>query len=136
MKHVVTAEDVRLLAESGERELMLREHTLLTDAARDAARVLGVRLVEGSTHSTAAPGSVAPPARPGVGGLPTPAISGMSRDLGRGQTPGSDPGPNVRSDPGLRTPADGLAKRNRGRSARARDRGVESRGLKGSDPGV
>ncbi len=91
MKQVVTAEDVRLLAESGERELMLREHTLLTDAARDAARALGVRLVEGSTHSTAAPGPVALPARPGVGGLPTPAIAGMYRDVNRGQTPGSDP---------------------------------------------
>ena len=95
MKQVVTAEDVRLLAESGERELMLREHTLLTDAARDAARALGVRLVEGSTHSTAAPGPVALPARPGVGGLPTPAIAGMYRDVNRGEPPrGGPPGPN------------------------------------------
>ena len=49
MKHVVTADDVHRLAETGERELMLREHTVLTDAARDAADLLGVRLVEGST---------------------------------------------------------------------------------------
>ena len=49
MKHVVTADDVHRLAETGERELMLREHTVLTDAARDAAELLGVRLVEGST---------------------------------------------------------------------------------------
>jgi acyl-CoA reductase-like NAD-dependent aldehyde dehydrogenase len=86
-KHIVTADDVRRLAESGERELMLREHTVLTDAARDAATLLGIRLVEGSTYSTAAPAPAVAPPRPGAGGLPSPALSGLSR----GQAPGHVP---------------------------------------------
>jgi acyl-CoA reductase-like NAD-dependent aldehyde dehydrogenase len=84
-KHVVTAEDVRRLADSGERELMLREHTVLTDAAVDAAGQLGVRLVEGSTYATGAPPATAP-IRPGAGGLPSPALAGLTRE-------GSDPAP-------------------------------------------
>lgn len=100
MKHVVTAEDVRLLAESGERELMLREHTLLTDAARDAARVLGVRLVEGSTYSTAAPGPVAASARPGVAGLPAPALPGMSLTPALPSPPPTSRPPRPASRPG------------------------------------
>ena len=48
---------------------MIREHTLLTDAAIEAAELHGVRLVEGSTYSTAAP---------------QPPLS----DMPRGQTPG------------------------------------------------
>ena len=79
MKHVVTAEDVRRLSEQGEGELMLREHTVLTDAARDAARQLGIRLVEGSTYSTYAPAPTVPPPRPGAGGLPSPALAGLTR---------------------------------------------------------
>jgi acyl-CoA reductase-like NAD-dependent aldehyde dehydrogenase len=77
-KHVVTADDVRRLAETGERELMLREHTVLTDAAVDAASQLGIRLVEGSTYSVPAPDPVLP-ARPSVRGLPVPALSGLTR---------------------------------------------------------
>jgi hypothetical protein len=87
VKHVVTAEDVRHLAESGESELMIREHTLLTDAAREAAALLGVRLVEGSTYATSASAAVALPPRPGAGGLPAPAISGLSRGLSPGCVP-------------------------------------------------
>ena len=49
MKHFVTADEIRQLAASGERELMLREHTVLTDAAVDAVRLHGIRVVEGST---------------------------------------------------------------------------------------
>ena len=80
MKHYVTADDIRRLAETGERELMLREHTVLTDAARDAADLLGIRLVEGSTYATTAPAAtVSVPARPGAGGLPSPALSGLTR---------------------------------------------------------
>jgi acyl-CoA reductase-like NAD-dependent aldehyde dehydrogenase len=80
VKHVVTADDVRRLAESGERELMLREHTLLTDAARDAAEQLGIRLVEGSTYATAAPAAtISVPPRPGAGALPSPALRGLTR---------------------------------------------------------
>jgi acyl-CoA reductase-like NAD-dependent aldehyde dehydrogenase len=77
-KHIVTVDDVQRLAETGERELMLREHTLLTDAAADAAAQLGIRLVEGSTYSTrdAYP---EPPPRSGAGGLPAPAIGGLVR---------------------------------------------------------
>ncbi len=89
-KHIVTADDVRHLAESGERELMLREHTVLTDAAADAAAQLGIRLVEGSTYSTTAADPVAPPARPGAGALPPPALQGLSL-LSRGQTPPREP---------------------------------------------
>ena len=52
MRRFITSEEVRLLAASGERELMLREGTVLTDAAVDEARELSVRLVEGSTYVT------------------------------------------------------------------------------------
>ena len=48
MRRFVTSEDIRGLAEIGEYELMMREGTVLTDAAFDEARRLGVRLVEGS----------------------------------------------------------------------------------------
>ncbi len=81
MKHVLTAEDVQRLAETGERELMLREHTVLTDAARDAAALLGIRLVEGSTFSARAPEPTVP-VRPGAGGLPSPALGGLTRESG------------------------------------------------------
>ena len=85
VKHVVTADDVHRLAETGERELMLREHTVLTDAASDAADLLGIRLVEGSTYSTVTPtATVAAPARPGAGGLPSPALSGLTRGVSSG----------------------------------------------------
>jgi acyl-CoA reductase-like NAD-dependent aldehyde dehydrogenase len=77
-KHIVTADDMHRLAESGEQELMLREHTVLTDAAADAAAQLGIRLVEGSTYSTRSP-LAEPPPRSGAGGLPAPAISGLVR---------------------------------------------------------
>ncbi len=80
-KHIVTADDVKRIAETGERELMLREHTVLTDAAVDAASQLGIRLVEGSTYSTASPAAV--PNRPGAGGLPTPALGGLTREAPR-----------------------------------------------------
>ena len=118
LKHVVTAEDIRELAANGERELMIREHTLLTDAAIEAAELHGVRLVEGSTYSTAAPqpplsdmprgqtpGRVSEspvaltevPQPPQASGLPTPALAGLTRErireeseegVSRGQTPG------------------------------------------------
>jgi len=39
VKEFVTADDIRALAEQGERELMVREHTTLTDAALDAAEL-------------------------------------------------------------------------------------------------
>ena len=72
---------------------MLREHTVLTDAARDAADLLGIRLVEGSTYSTVTPtATVAAPARPGAGGLPSPALSGLTRGVSSG-------GPAVVSPP-------------------------------------
>ena len=89
MKQFVTADDVRALAATGEHELMLREHTVLTDAAAEAARLLGVRLVEGSMYSTgglaaAAPAQPAEAAEPPLpttaGGLPAPALSGLSRE--------------------------------------------------------
>jgi acyl-CoA reductase-like NAD-dependent aldehyde dehydrogenase len=84
MKHVVTADDVRRLAETGERELMLREHTVLTDAARDAAAQLGVRLVEGSIYATTAPEPVITSV-PGAGGLPAPALAGLARAPAEGR---------------------------------------------------
>ena len=80
MKYIVTAEDVHRLAAEGERELMVREHTVITDAALDAASLLGVRIVEGSTFSTAAPEPLAPPARPGARGLPEPVLTGLTRN--------------------------------------------------------
>jgi len=105
MKQIVTADDVRRLAERGERELALHEHTVLTDTARDAAARLGVRLVEGSTYSTSAPAAAAPavPPRPGAGRLPPPAIAGLSR----GQAPGLGSGGHV-PVPGTGTRVEGL----------------------------
>ena len=82
MKHIVTADDVRRLAAEGERELMLREHTLLTDAALDEAALHGVRIVEGSTYSTSPP---EPAPRPGGGGLPEPVLRGLTRDHAQNQ---------------------------------------------------
>ena len=79
MKHFVTADEIRQLAASGERELMLREHTVLTDAALDAVRLHGIRLVEGSTYSTADPPPQVVPAPTGAGGLPAPALAGLVR---------------------------------------------------------
>ncbi len=48
MRRFVTSEDIRELAEVGEYELLMREGTVLTDAALDEAYRLGVRLLEGS----------------------------------------------------------------------------------------
>ena len=106
-KHVVTADDVRRLAESGERELMLREHTVLTDAAVDAAGQLGIRLVEGSTFSPSAP-SPTVPARPGAGGLPSPALGGLTRETRSRvavDAPAPPPPPPARGAGGLPAPA-------------------------------
>jgi len=47
MRRFVTTEDIRELAEVGEFELMMREGTVLTDAALDEAHRLGVRLWRG-----------------------------------------------------------------------------------------
>ena len=80
MKHFVTADEIRQLAASGERELMLREHTVLTDAAVDAVRLHGIRVVEGSTYSTSEPRPEAVPAPAQAGGLPAPALAGLVRD--------------------------------------------------------
>jgi aldehyde dehydrogenase (NAD+) len=80
VKHFVTADEIRQLAASGERELMLREHTVLTDAAVDAVRLHGIRLVEGSTYSTFEPRPEPIPAPPQAGGLPAPALGGLVRD--------------------------------------------------------
>ncbi len=91
MKHVVTADEVRRLASEGERELMLREHTVLTDAALDEAALLGVRIVEGSTYSTQAREPTVPAPRPGAGGLPEPVLTGLTRERAQIQdlSPGS-----------------------------------------------
>ena len=67
MRRFVTTEDIRELAEVGEFELMMREGTVLTDAALDEAHRLGVRLVEGSR--LAAP---RPPAADGSRPAPPP----------------------------------------------------------------
>ena len=80
MKHFVTADEIRQLAASGERELMLREHTVLTDAAVDAVRLHGIRVVEGSTYSTSEPRPEVVPAPPQAGGLPAPALAGLVRE--------------------------------------------------------
>ena len=107
-KHVVTAEDVRRLAETGERELMLREHTVLTDAAAEAAAQLGIRLVEGSTFATSAPPAAAP-IRAGAGGLPSPALAGLTREPPPGRIavdePPHAPLPPPRGAGGLPAPA-------------------------------
>jgi acyl-CoA reductase-like NAD-dependent aldehyde dehydrogenase len=85
VKHFITAADVSQMARSGTRELMLREHTVLTDAAMEAARLYDIRLVEGSVYSAAASepapdlSAPPPPRRPSAGGLPAPALSGLVR---------------------------------------------------------
>jgi acyl-CoA reductase-like NAD-dependent aldehyde dehydrogenase len=58
---------------------MVREHTLLTDAALDAARMHGVRLVEGGATSLRPPADDVVQALPKKGGLPAPALSGLVR---------------------------------------------------------
>src|SRR6185312_2921630 len=78
-KHIVTADDIRALASTGESELMVREHTVLTDAALDAARMHGVRLVEGGATSLRPPADDVVQALPKKGGLPAPALSGLVR---------------------------------------------------------
>jgi len=100
VKHFVTADEIRQLAASGERELMLREHTVLTDAAVDAVRLHGIRLVEGSTYSTAEPPPQVVPAPAGAGGLPAPALAGLVRE--RSST-GATPSPQVRRAEGSET---------------------------------
>ena len=124
-KHVVTADDVRRLAESGERELMLREHTVLTDAAVDAADQLGIRLVEGSTFSPSAP-SPTVPARPGAGGLPSPALGGLTRETHSRvavDAPGlHHPLPREERAAFLRRPSRAVPRRRRATSSRDRRR--------------
>jgi acyl-CoA reductase-like NAD-dependent aldehyde dehydrogenase len=87
VKHFVTADEIRQLAASGERELMLREHTVLTDAAVDAVRLHGIRLVEGSTYSTAEPRPEVIASPPQAGGLPAPALAGLVRERPTVTTP-------------------------------------------------
>ena len=99
MKHIVTADDVRRLASEGEHELMLREHTLLTDAALDEAALLGVRVVEGSTYSTTSPEPTAPAPRHGAGGLPEPILVGLTRERATSQDPTSVSGVEARHAP-------------------------------------
>ena len=74
-RRFVTSEDIRGLAEIGEYELMMRQGTVLTDAALDEARRLGVRLVEGSRlagPSTRPAGGSAGPS-PSTPAIPAPA---------------------------------------------------------------
>jgi acyl-CoA reductase-like NAD-dependent aldehyde dehydrogenase len=110
VKHVVTADDVRRLAATGERELMLREHTVLTDAALDEAELRGIRLVEGSVYAIGEP-EAAGAAGVATQGLPVPALSGLVR----GSEPSTGP-PARRPAPtpaGLPAPAlEGLVRAN------------------------
>ena len=80
MRRFVTTEDIRELAEVGEFELMMREGTVLTDAALDEAHRLGVRLVEGSR--LAAPRS---PAADGPRPAPPPTPPPGPRTGGHGR---------------------------------------------------
>jgi acyl-CoA reductase-like NAD-dependent aldehyde dehydrogenase len=110
---------------------MLREHVVLTDAARDTADRLGIRLVEGSTYSTAAPDPTVP-GRPGAGGLPSPALGGLTRAPGRPQTPAPSfrvVEPPPRDAGGLPAPA--LSGLTRGRPATGSDPGAEERRIEG-----
>jgi hypothetical protein len=43
-----SAEDIEALAAQGKRELILDDHTALTDLARDVARQFGIVLIDGS----------------------------------------------------------------------------------------
>lgn len=89
MRRFVTSEDIRELADIGEFELMMREGTVLTDAALDEARYLGVKLVEGSSlaASPAATVDEPRPARPSRGHAPP--SSGVPT-----RSPGAHPAPS------------------------------------------
>jgi acyl-CoA reductase-like NAD-dependent aldehyde dehydrogenase len=98
LKHIITASDIGELARSGTKELMLREHTVLTDAAAEAVRLHGIRLVEGSVLAGARseperdseePIAPIPVPRHRAGGLPAPALTGLER--ARGSSPRATP---------------------------------------------
>src|SRR5690349_8359327 len=72
---------------------MLREHTILTDAALDAARMHGVRLVEGGATSLRPPADDVVQALPKKGGLPAPALSGLVRGGATTEAPRSSSRP-------------------------------------------
>ena len=103
MKHFVTADEIRQLAASGERELMLREHTVVTDAAHDAIRLHGIRLVEGSTYSTAEPAPASVPLTDA--GLPAPVLTGLSRQPATTDAPPAAATPAAAEVEGLPDPA-------------------------------
>jgi acyl-CoA reductase-like NAD-dependent aldehyde dehydrogenase len=114
VKHFVTADDVRALAASGEHELMMREHTVLTDAAADAVRLLGIRIVEGSTLSTAASDARAPELPVTPGGLPAPALSGLTRERAAARpAPASAPTRETGPSPPAARPIEGLPEHGR-----------------------
>ncbi|MDE0438912.1 MAG: aldehyde dehydrogenase family protein [bacterium] len=73
MRRFVTTEDIRELAEVGEFELMMREGTVLTDAALDEAHRLGVRLVEGSRLAAPRPAEVDRPSPGRQSRVPPPS---------------------------------------------------------------
>ena len=117
---------------------MVREHTLLTDAALDAARMHGVRLVEGGATSLRPPADDVVQALPKKGGLPAPALSGLVRGAG-GDAPRSNSRPADRraghEDRGparLRRPADEAP--DRWRVARRRGRPDGANGRPGDQP--
>ncbi|WP_018084306.1 cupin domain-containing protein [Desulfurispora thermophila] len=60
MKKLITAGDVQKAAGAGQKELAVDKNTIVTPAARDMARELGVRLVENLPAAESCVASVAP----------------------------------------------------------------------------
>ncbi|MGB9440831.1 MAG: hypothetical protein WCB15_23000 [Desulfobacterales bacterium] len=79
MKTFYSAEDIENFADRGQREIRIDENVILTDMAKQAAHILGIRITEKSSGS--APGDFAPagPQSPGK----TRAFSGKPRGCQR-----------------------------------------------------
>lgn len=52
MKKVVTENDIKALSQSQEKSICIDENTIITPAAKDAAKQLGITFVHGSKTSS------------------------------------------------------------------------------------
>jgi hypothetical protein len=69
MREFITAGDVEALVAQGVKQIVLDEHVVLTDLARDRAMMLGLALVDGTRAAASplpGPGRPAPAATPAV----------------------------------------------------------------------
>jgi hypothetical protein len=75
MKYVCT-EDIENMAAQGKKELVLDENTVLMDLARDAARQLGIEIIDGTRPAPPKAASPAAPSSPAK--APSPAAPAPS----------------------------------------------------------